>query len=194
VDSPRIEPKRTEPKSFEVKNIRLLVRANRRKKTEYVEVQSFKEVRPLHLAPSPIFDVTCDVVGGLDVSAGDYLLWTTVDFLVAPVTRAFEQMDDDKLGLSVGWGQVTEMRDLNSTPIYFLRPGERRHIVVKQLDLRPVLEAFPVGDAGELWPWLIRLTVHIQDRSGERVALTQRTWRLSPNPARKLTHYNDPAW
>ena len=120
----------------------------------------------------------CEVVGGgLDLLAGDYFLWTTVDFLVAPVTRAYEQMDNSALGSSVGWGQMTEMRDLKATRIYFFRPKETRRVVVKGLDLSPVLAAFPVGDDGELWPWLVRVTVHVQDRSGKQIAVAERTLR-----------------
>jgi len=58
------------------------------------------------------------------VEVQDYFLWTTVDFLVAPVTRAYEQMDNSALASSVSWGQMTGMRDLKATPIYWLRPEE----------------------------------------------------------------------
>lgn len=192
VAPPRIEPERADVKGPEVKNLKLFAWVRAGKKSEYREADGFQEKQPLHLAPSEIFDVTCDVIGGSAQLAGDLFVWTTVDFLVAPVTRAHEQMDKDKLAASVGWGQVTEMQDLRSTPIYFLRPGETRHIVVKRFDLRPVLEAFPVGDAGELWPWLIRVVVHVQDRDGIQVATAQGMWRLSPHAARKAGHYNDP--
>jgi len=60
-------------------------------------------------------------------------------------------MTNNELGSSVGWGQVMEMRDLKATPIYFLRATRARQVTVRDLDLSPVLPAFPVGDAGELW-------------------------------------------
>jgi hypothetical protein len=90
----------------------------------------------------------------------------------------------------MGWGQVTEMQDLNATAIYFLKPDETRQVIVKGLNLSTVLAAFPVGNAGELWPWLIRVTVHVQDRSGKQIAVAQRTLRLSPCAARKASRYN----
>ena len=186
------EPERSEPKSLEIKNVKLFARQDGRKKGNYVEVQAFRETRQLHLNPSNRFDVSCEVVGGSDVLTGDYLLWTTIDFLVAPVTRAYEQMDDQKLSSSVGWGQVTEMQDLNATAIYFLVPDKTRQVVVKNLNLSTVIAAFPVGNAGELWPWLIRVTVHVQDRSGKQIAVAQRTLRLFPCSARKASRYNDP--
>lgn len=134
----------------------------------------------------------CELIGGEDDHFGDYFVWTTVDFLIAPVTRAYEQMDNNALSSSVGWGQVAEMQDLKATPINLLRPGESRKVSVKALDLSPVLSAFPVGDAGELWPWLIRVVVHVQDRSGKQLASAERTLRLVPNSARKKSHYDDP--
>jgi len=192
VVQPIYELERSEPKSLEIKNVKLFARQDGRKRGNYVEVQAFRETRQLHLNPSSKFDVSCEVVGGSDVLTGDYFLWTTVDFLVAPVTRAYEQMDNKTLSLSVGWGQVSEMRDLNATSIYFLRPSETRQVVVKDLNLSTVLAAFPVGNAGELWPWLLRVTVHVQDRSGKQMATAERTVRLSPRSTRKINRYNDP--
>lgn len=142
--------------------------------------------------PSDKFDVECEIMGGEDAYAGDYFVWTTIDFLVAPVTRAYEQMDNGTLSSSVGWGQVTEMHDLKATPIYLLRPGESRKVAVKGLDLSSVLAVFPVGENGELWPWLVRVTVHVQDRSGKQLTSAERTLRLAPSSARKKSHYNDP--
>ena len=187
---PIYEPERSEPKSLEIKNVKFFAQQGSRKKGNYVEVQAFQETRQLHLNPSNKFDVSCEVVGGSDVLTGDYLLWTAIDFLVASVTRANEQMDDQKLSSSIGWGQVTEMQDLNATAIYLLKPGETRRVVMKGLDLSTVLAAFPVGNSGELWPWLVRVTLHIQDRSGKQIAVAQRTLRLSPCATRESSRYN----
>jgi hypothetical protein len=175
VEPPRFEVEHAEPKGLEIKSVRVFARPDGRKKKSYVEVQTFRETRPLHLSPSNRFDVKCDVVGGSDVLAGDYLLWTTVEFLVAPVIRAYDQM-----------------RDLTGTPIYFLRPSETQQVLVKGLNLSDVLSAFPIGDGDNLWPWLIRVTVHIQDRSGKQIAAAERTLRLAPNANRKTSRYNDP--
>lgn len=101
-------------------------------------------------------------------------------------------MDNKQLSSSVGWGQMMEMRDLKSIPIYFLRPGDTRRLVVKGLELRKVLAAFPVGDHGNLWPWLVRVTVHVQDRSGKQIVDAETNLRLSPNPRRRTSRYHDP--
>lgn len=186
------EPARSEAKTLEIKNIRLVAWQVADEKRKPVEVERFVEIAPRQLIPSNKFDVECEIVGGEDDHFGDYFVWTTVDFLVAPVTRAYEQMGDGALSSSVGWGQMAEMRDLKATPINLLRPGESRKVAIKELDLSPVLSAFPVGEDGELWPWLIRVVVHVQDRSGKQVTSSERTLRLVPNSARKKSHYNDP--
>jgi len=180
-----------EPKTVEIKNMRLVAWQVADKQRELLEVHEFLETKPQHLMPSNKFAVECEIVGGEDDHFGDYFVWTTVDFLVAPVTRAYEQMDNSTLSSSVGWGQMAEMRDLRASPINLLRPGEAQKVAVKGLDLSPVLAAFPVGEDGELWPWLIRISVHVQDRSGKQLTSAERTLRLAPNSARKKSHYND---
>jgi hypothetical protein len=183
---------RSEAKTLEIKNIRLVAWQVVDERRKPVEVERFVEIAPRQLRPSNKFDVECEIVGGEDNHFGDYFVWTTVDFLVAPVTRAYEQMGDGALSSSVGWGQMAEMRDLKATPISLLRSGESRKVAIKELDLSPVLSAFPVGEDGELWPWLIRVVVHVQDRSGKQLTSSERTLRLAPNSARKKSHYNDP--
>jgi hypothetical protein len=182
----------TEVKSIEIKNLKLFAWRDYPAKKKYSEVQEFAETQEPRIIPSARFDVVCEVVGGRDLSAGDFFLWTTVDFLVAPVLYEYERMDNKQLGSSVSWGQVTEMQDLKFLPIYFLRPGETRRLVVKDMDLGKVLESFPVGDAGNLWPWLVRVTVHIQDRSGRQISVADTTLRLSPSSTRRDSNYHDP--
>ncbi len=184
------EPARTEAKTLEIKNVRLVAWKVEGRDKKRVEVHKLLETKPQHLLPSNRFDLVCEIVGGKYSS--DYFVWTSVDFLVAPVIRSYDEMDDGTLGSSVAWGQVVEMLDLKATPIYDLRLGESRKVVLKGFDLSPMLAAFPVGDAGELWPWLIRVVVHLQDRSGKQLTSAECTLRLVPNSARKKTIYNLP--
>jgi len=186
------ESARAERKAAEIKNMRLVTWQVAATEKKLVEIHELLETRPQHLMPSDKFSVECEIVGGEDDYSGEYLLWTTVEFLVAPVTRAYEQMDTGTLSSSVGWAQVTEMRDLKTTPIYYLRPGESQKVAISGLDLRQVLAAFPVGEDGELWPWLVRVTVHVQDRSGKQLTSAERTVRLTPSSARKKSRYSDP--
>jgi hypothetical protein len=172
-------------KNLEIKNVRLFGWQRVNNKRQYAQLKEFRETRDLHLAPTAKFDVVCELSSGPDLSAGDFFLWTTVEFLIAPATREYEKMEIDQIGSSVAWGQVSEMQDLKAMPIYLLHPGETRPVVVKDFDLGKLLAAFPVGDAGNLWPWLIRLNVHIQDRNGRQITSAQQIVRLWPDSVRR---------
>jgi hypothetical protein len=186
------EPARSEAKTLEIKNVRLVTWRVAEQKRKDSEVERFSEIAPRQLIPSNKFDVECEIVEREDDHFSDYLVWATVDFLVSPVTRAYEQIGQGALSSSVGWGQMAEMRDLKATTINRLRPGESRKVALKGMDLSPVLSTFPVGEEGELWPWLIRVVVHVQDRSGKQLTSAERILRLVPSSARKKSHYNAP--
>lgn len=181
-------------KRLAIRNMKLVAWqvADKAKGRTPVEVHELLETKPLHLLPSDNLDVECEIVGGEDDYAGDYFVWTTVDFLVAPVTRAYEQMDKRHTRFKRRMGASRRNARPQGSAHLFSQPDESRNVAVKGLDLRPVIAAFPVGEDGELWPWLVRVTVHVQDRSGKQVTSAERTLRLSPNSARKKTHYNDP--
>lgn len=181
---PMVEQEHVETKSIAIKSVQLFSRQsalNREKPTAFNE---FRESRNGSLDPATKFDVVCEIRGELDLSTDDFLLWTTVDFLIAPVTEAHKKMDIDQTGSSVSWGQVTEMHDLRAVPIYLLRAGETRRLVIKDFDLEKALASFPVGNAGNLWPWLIRINIHIQDRAGKQIVSAAHIARLWPDSIR----------
>src|SRR5260370_7358238 len=62
VVQPIYELERSEPKSLEIKNVKLFARQDGRKRGNYVEVQAFRETRQLHLNPSSKFDASCQVL------------------------------------------------------------------------------------------------------------------------------------
>jgi hypothetical protein len=174
----------TDEKAVEVTTVTLSASQAHGQKKSYSEVNEFRETKELHLVPADKFVVDCDFVGKAGLSAEDFVVWTTIDFLVAPATRKYEEMDINQLGTSVSWGQVTEMRDLRATEIHSLRPGQTVHLSMSEFDLRPVMAAFPLGDAGNLWPWLMRVNIHVQGRDGNHIAQAERTVRLWPDSAR----------
>src|SRR5215468_2832428 len=71
------ESSRSEPKTLEIKNVRLVASQAADKKIKRVQVNEFRETKPQHLIPSDKVDVECEIVGGADLPAGDYVLWTT---------------------------------------------------------------------------------------------------------------------
>jgi hypothetical protein len=179
-------------KKIEVKSIRLFGWHEIGNKRKYTEVQEFQESKDMRLIPSAQFELVCELRGEPDLSAGDFLVWATADFLVAPVTEEYEKMGTDQIGSNVGWGTIAEMQDFGAMPIYSLRPLETKRVVMKNFDLAKVLAAFPVGNAGNLWPWLIRLNVHVQDRTGRQIGSAEKVVRLWPDSVRKTINHSQP--
>jgi hypothetical protein len=181
---PMVEPEHVEVKSIDIKSVQLSATQSVVGKEKPIVFKEFRESRNGRVRPATKFDVLCEIRGELDLSSEDFFLWTTVDFLVAPVTEAYEKMNIDQTGSIVSWGQVTEMRDLRGVPIYSLRAGDTRRVVIKNFDLEKTLESFPVGNAGNLWPWLLRINIHIQDRTGKQIVSATRIVRLWPDSIR----------
>jgi hypothetical protein len=154
------------------------------RKMGYTDVKEFRETKGLHLVPATEFLVGCDLTGSPRPSEEDFVVWTTIDFLVAPATRKYEGMDINQLGASVSWGQVTEMHDVRAAEVHSLHAGQTTHLTMSGFDLGPVMAAFPIGDAGNLWPWLMRVTIHVQDRDGKPIAQAERIVRLWPDSVR----------
>lgn len=76
------------------------------------------------------------------------------------------------------------MHDLKAVPIYSLRAGETRRVVIKDFDLEKSLASFPVGNPGNLWPWLLRVNIHIQGRRGKQIVSASHIVRLWPDSIR----------
>ena len=180
-------------KKIEFESIRLFSRQQVGDKRKDTEFQEFQETKDLHLLPSTRFEVVCELRGEPDLSAGDFLLWTTVDFFVGPVTREYEKMEAAQIPPNASWDKSAEIQDLKPLPIYLLRPGETRRVVIKEFDLAKVLKTYPVGDAANLWPWFVRLKIHVQDRTGRQIGSTERIVRLSPDSIRKKPANNHKA-
>lgn len=166
-----------------VDSIRLLIspRAGNRKP---IEINGWNESKAFLLLPSRKFDLVCRLKEGEASYSGDFFVRTTIDFLVAPPSMQYAQMTSDQLGQEVSWAQVTEMRDMKAVSVYWLRPGESRFISIKGFDLTDVMAAFPPDDAAPLWPWLMRINIFVQDRSGKEVASANRTFSLRPYTSR----------
>jgi hypothetical protein len=180
-------------KKIEVRSIKLFGWQEVGKKRKYAEVQEFQETKDMRLLPSARFEVVCELRGEPDLSAGDFLVWATADFLVAPVTEEYEKMGTDQIGSNVSWGTIAAMQDFGAMPIYSLRPRETKRVVMRNFNLAKVLADFPVGNEGNLWPWLIRLNVHVQDRTGRQIGSAERIVRLWPSSARRTTNHSQPS-
>lgn len=149
-----------------------------------VEINGWQETERYVLAPSTKFDVMCKLVGARSLLASDFIVTITMDFLVAPERKEFSDLAPAQLEEQVSWGQVSEMKDIRSEAVYALRPGERRSVAIRGFDLSKVMSAFPPHEDGSLWPWLLRVNVHVRDREGNQVDRQQRVFSLKPTAGR----------
>jgi hypothetical protein len=177
------------PQKIQIKNIKLFSRTNTGGEWKYTPFEEFREAKDLRLSPSTQFEAMCNVKGEPDLITGDFLLWTTVEFLVAPAHQRYEKLQPDTLASEAGWGTLAEMADLKPVPIYSLSPGETRRLIIKGFDLKKAIAAFPIGNARNLWPWLVRLEIHVQDRNGKQIGSAERVVRLIPDPVREEKPY-----
>jgi hypothetical protein len=180
-----VELSHVEAPTINIESVDLLSRQGVGNERKQIVFKEFRETKHGRIVPSSKFDVVCEVRGELNLSTEDFLLWTSVDFLVAPVTETYKNMGIEQIGSSVAWGQLTEMDDFKSAAIYSLSAGETRRVVVKNLDLTKTLAAFSVDPSDNLWPWLLRINVHIQDRAGKQIASAMKIVRLWPDSGRR---------
>jgi hypothetical protein len=174
-------------KKIEIEDIRLFsaqVIGDRRK---YVEFQEFQETKGLHFLPSDRFKLICELKGEPDLSSGDFLLWTAVEFFVAPVTPYYKTMKADQIDLKASWNISAEIQDLKPLTIYSLRPGETRRVAIDGFDFAKLLRSFPKEDPDNLWPWFLRIRIYVQDRTGRQIGSAERMVRISPDSSRNNT-------
>ena len=153
-------------------------------KSTYPEVKEFRESENLDILPSTKFKIESDVKAKQIPNSDELVVWTSIDFVVAPASQANERLEISQLATSASWGQITEMKDVQAVVLDRFLSLEPTHIVFSESDLGPVLAAFPLGNAGNLWPWLMRVNVHVQDRDGKPVADAECIVRLWPSRAR----------
>jgi hypothetical protein len=146
------------------------------------QIAEFKETSQHSVVPSPHFGASCTVRSDARFE-GEVLIWTSVDFIVAPATAEFAAKNDAQKAREVSWGQITEMSDLRAATVS-LKRNETRNVVLREFDLRPVLAAFLPNESDNLWPWLMALHVHVQDRDGHELASTENLVALRPQPKR----------
>jgi hypothetical protein len=142
------------------------------------QIAEFKETNRHSFVPSPHFRASCAISSDAQFE-GEVLIWTSVDFIVAPATAEFAAKNDAQKASEVSWGQITEMSGLRAATLS-LKRNDTRNVVLREFDLRPVLGAFLSNEPDNLWPWLMALHVHVQDRDGHELASTQKLIALRP--------------
>ena len=145
-------------------------------------LEEIKEGLDWQVTPTERFDLSCDITD--NIQAGGIFVSAHVEFLVAPADSFYRDEKIYQLIQESSWRHLGEMSDPQPILLSRMKLRETRHVVFKDLDLAPVLGAFPMGNADNLWPWLMRVKIHARTPYGAEMDLAERTIRIWPNSAR----------
>jgi hypothetical protein len=144
----------------------------------------FRDNGPGKLLPSAKFSVVASVCNRMAWQR-DFLVWTSIESLVAPAVRDFATGRVDPTAGSISWGWMAELKDIRSKSIYSLANGACKKVSVGPFDLEPMMRSFDEPDSAlPLWPWALRITLHVATREGKEVGSRQEVVRIEPRSDR----------
>lgn len=138
-------------------------------KESYTKLERWKDTSDLKVPHPEVFDVVCKIENKGDRPAqdGDLIILTTIDFIIAP-TYLYGG-DINKILNGVTWGRVVTMDDVKMEIVPYLKSNESAQIKFKDFNLGTIIKQFPDED-NVLWPWALRVNIHVMNRDMTRVA------------------------
>lgn len=135
----------------------------------YVKLDRWKQTTDPNVPHPELFDVVCTIKNKSNstVQKGDFVVLTTVDFIVAP-TYVYSG-DITKVIANHSWARVASMDDVRLEQVPYLRSHEQVQLKITGLNLGKVVKEFD-GKDDALWPWALRVNVHLLSR--ETMAVT----------------------
>ena len=110
-----------------------------------------------------------------------FIAVTTFDFVVAP-TYLF-QGDVAQIFRNGDWGRLVSVDDVKMETVPYVKSSESVELRIKGFNLSDLLASYN-GQDHTLWPWGLRVNVHVINREMRRVALGQTTLRIIPTDSR----------
>ncbi len=155
-------------------------------KGSYIKLERWKDTSDPNIAHPEAFDVLCRIEnkGDSAVQDGDFILLTTIDFIIAPTY--LYQGEVQKIIQEHSWSRVNSMDDVKMEKIPYLKPGDRAQIGIKGFNLAKTFKQFN-GEEDTLWPWALRVNVRILNRDMTQVALGQAILPMIPADRRLST-------
>lgn len=152
-------------------------------KASYVKLERWKDTSDPNVPHPEAFDILCPIEnkGNSAIQEGDFIILTTIDFVVAPTY--LHNGDVSKIVNEVGWGRVGSMDDIKLGIVPYLRPQDRAQIKIKGFNLGRVIKEFN-GKEDTLWPWALRVNVRVLNRDMTPVALEQVVLPVIPADSR----------
>jgi len=145
------------------------------------KIEQFREDQSGRLLPSSNFSVVATVCNRMSWQQ-DFLVWTSIESVVAPAVRDFATGKIDPTGGVFSWGWMSELKDMRSNSVYSLSKDGCRVIEVGPFDLAPMMKSF--DDPDDLWAWAIRVKLHVTTRDGNEVGVEQAVVRIEPKASR----------
>jgi hypothetical protein len=129
-------------------------------------------------------DIVCpiEVKEDSSIQESDFIILTTMDFVVA--STYLHDGDVNKIVNEMGWVRVGSMHDIKMELVPYLKPMDRAQVKIKGFDLSIVVKEFQ-GKGDTLWPWALRVNVHVLSRDMTPVALRQVILPMIPSDIRE---------
>jgi len=111
----------------------------------------------------------------------DFIALTTIDFVVAPTY--LYQGDVRKILQNGNWSRLVSVDDVKMETVPYVKPGDEAELRIKGFNLGNLIASYN-GQDGTLWPWGLRVNIHVMNREMSRVAVGQATLRMIPADSR----------
>ena len=143
----------------------------------------FEEWKDTGSSRLPVFDVLMRLqnISPSSVQEADFIALTTMDFVIAPTY--LYQGDATKILKNGNWSRLISVDDVKMETVPYVQSGEVVELRIRGFNLNKLLEDYN-GQDHTLWPWGLRVNVHVINREMSRIAFGQATLRMIPSDNR----------
>ncbi len=152
----------------------------------YIKLDQWKDASDPKIPHPEAFDVLCHIEnkGDSTIQQGDFIILTTLESVVAPTY--LHGGDLKAIMNEVHWLRETAVDDVKMEEVPYIQPKGSAPVKIKGFNLGNLLKQFN-GEEDTLWPWALRINVHIMNRDMTRVALGQAILPMIPSDRRLST-------
>lgn len=152
-------------------------------KGSYIKLERWKDTSDPKVPHPEVFDVLCEIdnKGDSAIQDSDFIILTTVDFIIAPTY--LYQGDVQRIIQDHNWGRVNTVDDIKMEKVPYLEPKGTTKVKIEGLELGNLHKQFN-GEDDTLWPWALRVNVRVLSRDMTQVALGQAILQMIPDDRR----------
>ncbi len=138
-------------------------------KASYDKLERWKDTSDPKVPHPEVFDVICHIEnkGDSAIQDGDFIILTTVESVVAPTYLHGGDMESI---INEGrWSREAKVDDVKTERVPYLKPKESVRLKIKGFHLGSLLKTYN-GKDDTLWPWALRVNIHVLNRDMTQVA------------------------